>query len=187
MDGQPDDKLGAHIEGIRRQLGLTLDEVAERSGVSRATLSRIERAQTSPTAQVLGRLCPVFGLTVSQLLAAVEIEQPSLVRGDQLSRWVDPDTGFRRSMLSPPTPGYSVEISHGEMPPGKPISYQQAPIAGLEHHIVGLNGRLKVTLGGTAFILGKGDCLRFKLAGQSSFEALDERPATYLIIVRRPG
>jgi transcriptional regulator with XRE-family HTH domain len=181
-----DRRLASRLEAARRARGLTLDELAEQSGVSRATISRIERAETSPTAHVLGRLCPVFGLTMSQLLLDAEAEAPSLIPAGAAPGWTDPETGFRRTSISPPTPGYAVEIVHGELPAGAGIDYDRPPIGGLEHHVVVLDGSLEVTIDGVAHRLRPRDCLRYHLTGASAFRNPGRKQAAYLVVIRRP-
>jgi transcriptional regulator with XRE-family HTH domain len=185
--GELDHRLASRIEAARRQRGLTLEELAAQSGVSRATISRIERGETSPTAQVLGRLCPVFGLTMSQLLLDAEAYAPSLIAADAAPGWTDPETGFRRTSLSPPAPGYAVEIVQGELPAGASIAYDRPPIGGLEHHVVVLDGALEITIEGSAHRLRPRDCLRYRLAGASRFHNPGRRTAAYLVVIRRPS
>lgn len=182
-----DQRLASRLEAARRQIGLTLEELAERSGVSRATLSRLERGETSPTAHVLGRLCPIFGLTLSQLLQDTPQEAPSLVAAEAAPVWTDPETGFRRTSLSPPAPGFAVEVVHGELPAGASIAYAHPPIAGLEHHVVVLDGLLEVEIDATAHRLHPRDCLRYRLTGASRFRNPGRRTATYLVVIRRPS
>ena len=182
-----DGALALRIEAIRRAKGLTLDELAARAGVSRATLSRIERGETSPTAQVLGRLCAAFGMTMSQLLLAVEEDAPRLIRFSEAFTWRDPETGFQRRSLSPPAQGYDTEVIWGELPAGAVISYDASPVAGLEHHIVLMEGQLNFTLSAQEYELRPGDCLRFKLYGASRFaNPMRSGLALYLVIIRRP-
>lgn len=182
-----DRRLAQRLEAARHERALTLDELAARSGVSRATISRIERAETSPTAHVLGRLCPVFGVTMSQLLLDAEAQAPSLVAADAAAVWVDPETGFRRTSLSPPAPGYAVEIVRGELPAGAAIAYEHPPIGGLEHHVVVLDGLLEVVIEGQTHRLRSLDCLRYRLAGASRFHNPGRRTASYLVVIRRPS
>ena len=74
-----DVRLAARLAGLRAERGWSLGELAERSGVSKSTLSRAERAEISPTAALLNRLCGVYGRTMSQLLSEVEAEPAPLV------------------------------------------------------------------------------------------------------------
>jgi transcriptional regulator with XRE-family HTH domain len=182
-----DRRLALRLEAARRARGLTLEELAEQSGVSRATISRIERAETSPTAHVLGRLCPVFGLTMSQLLLDAEAEAPSLIPARTAPGWTDPETGFRRTSISPPAPGYAVEIVHGELPPAARIEYARPPVAGLEHHVVVLDGALEITIDDVVHRLRPRDCLRYRLTGASAFRNPGRKQTDYLVVIRRPS
>ena len=56
--------------------------------------SRVERAETSPTASLLNRLCAAYGLTMSRLLSEIEDEPPELLRPPQQPVWVDRASGF---------------------------------------------------------------------------------------------
>ncbi|MEK9970656.1 MAG: helix-turn-helix transcriptional regulator, partial [Ferrovibrio sp.] len=59
------------MKARREEQGLSLADLAERSGVSKAMISRIERREASPTAALLGRLCAGLDITLSGLMAAV--------------------------------------------------------------------------------------------------------------------
>lgn len=73
-------RLAQRLADLRQQQGWSLEELAQRTGLSRATLSRVERAETSPTASLLNRLCAAYGLTMSRLLSEIEDEPPELLR-----------------------------------------------------------------------------------------------------------
>ncbi|MBO1418612.1 helix-turn-helix domain-containing protein, partial [Streptomyces sp. FH025] len=64
-----DTRLAQRLAELRVERGWTLEELARQADVSRSTLSRVERAEVSPTAALLGRLCAVYGRTMSRLLA----------------------------------------------------------------------------------------------------------------------
>jgi transcriptional regulator with XRE-family HTH domain len=181
-----DQRLAARLAALRQAQGWTLDELAQRSGISRATLSRLERGETSPTASLLGRLCAAFGRTMSRLLAEVEAEPPQLVPSDAQTLWIDPETGFRRRSVSPPASGYAVELIGGELPPGAEIAYPSPPVAGLEQHLWMLGGRLDFEVDGRVYPLAPGDCLRFHLLGPTRFFCPGPEPARYVIALSRP-
>src|SRR5262249_32457732 len=84
-----DTRLGARIRVERENRGWSLPDLAERSGVSRAMINKVERGAASPTASLLGRLSGAFGLTLSMLLARTETDHVGrLVRSDEQFRWV---------------------------------------------------------------------------------------------------
>jgi transcriptional regulator with XRE-family HTH domain len=102
---------------------LALEELSARSGISRATLSRTENNEVSPTAAVLGRLCAAFELTMSRLLAEVEQDHPALVVRQDQPIWIDPETGYRRRSLSPPRSDFDCEFLYCELPADRQIIY----------------------------------------------------------------
>ena len=179
-----DARLASRLRGLRSDRRWTLDELAARSGVSRATLSRIENGEVSPTAAVLGRLCAAFGLTMSRLIAAVEGDAPALVRPAAQPVWIDPETGFRRRALSPPAPDFDCELLRCELPAGARIAYPAPPRAGLEHHLYLDSGALELTLDRRVHRVARGDCLRYRLNGASAFFASGRRPARYFLVIR---
>ncbi len=182
-----DHALAERLVALRQQAGHTLDEVAATSGISRATLSRIERAETSPTAQVLGRLCAAYHVTMSQLLLALEDEAPRVIRGEEALVWEDPATGFRRTALSPPARGYDIELVWSELPPGAVIAYQTPPAPTMEQHIVVFEGRLHLAHGEQGYELGPRDCLRMKLQAAIRFHNPGQDQTRYLVAVRKPA
>lgn len=181
-----DARLAARLGALRLERGWSLDQLAAQSCISRATLSRLERGETSPTASLLGRLCTVYGRPMSRLLAEVEADAPDLLRAERQPVWIDPETGFRRQGISPPAPGYTTELVLCELPPGAAIAYAAPPVAGLEHHLTLLGGQLELALDAVVHALEPGDCLRYHLAGASRFACPGPEAARYLIAISKP-
>ena len=177
-----DRRIAHRLHGLRAERGWSLDDLARRTGVSRATLSRLENADVSPTASVLGKLCAAYGLTMSRLMLMVEDDFPPLLRRDAQPLWTDPESGFRRRSVSPPAQSLSGEALECELDPGVGIAYDEAPRPGLEHHLLLLSGRLRVTVDGRDHDLQPGDCLRYQLFGPSEFLTQDQ-PATYYLFM----
>jgi len=178
-----DFRLAGRLAALRQERGWPLDTLAARSGISRGTLSRIERGETSPTASLLGRLCTVYGRTMSRLLAEVETDPPRLIRHKSQMQWTDPETGFRRRIISPPAHGFRAEVLAGELPAGANIAYEAPPVSGLEQHVWMRSGRLDLTVDGTRYRLATGDCLRFRLFGPSRFFCPGPEPASYVMMI----
>jgi transcriptional regulator with XRE-family HTH domain len=181
-----DRRIALRLARLRADIGWSLDVLAERTGISRATLSRLERSELSPTAAMLGKLCSVYGWTLSRLMAAAETQPPNLVPGAEQPEWKDPESGYRRRAVSPPTPGLRGELVEVHMPAGASVSFDAAPIAGLEHHLWMLEGALSLDVDGSLFRLRPGDCLRYVLAGPSRFQNTGKREARYVIAMVRP-
>lgn len=179
-------RLAGRLAALRVERGWSLDELARRTDVSRSTLSRLERAEISPTASLLGRLCAAYQRTMSQLLAEVEAEPPQLVPADRQTVWRDDAAGFTRRSVSPPHPGLRGEVVEGALRPGADIAYDGPPVPGLEQHIWVLDGALEVTAAGVTHRLAAGDCLRFRLWDRSRFHNPGPHPVRYAVLVVLP-
>src|SRR5438093_9995578 len=103
-------RIAQRLARLRAERGWSLDALAERTDISRATLSRLERSELSPTAAMLGRLCTLYGWTLSRLMAEAEIKPPNLVRAAEQPEWKDPESGYRRRAVSAPAPGLRAEL-----------------------------------------------------------------------------
>lgn len=188
-----DQRIAATVRRLRRDRGWSLDALAQMVGGSRATLSRIENAEVSASAALLGDLAAAFGLTPSRLLHLTEETAPAHVPRAAQPVWRDPDGAMTRRMVSPPAPDLAGEVVEASLAPGARIAYAGAPAepngAGRQQHLVLLEGGLTVSTQGppplrtpdVAATLAPGDCLRFRGGGRTTFAADPARGARYLL------
>jgi len=175
--------IAQRLKSLRAERGWSLDELARRSNVSRATLSRLENAEVSPTASVLGKLCAAYGLTMSRLMHMVEDDFVPLVRRSAQSVWTDPTVGFRRRSVSPPAQGLAAEVLECELEASTCITYDRPPRPGLEHHLFLIEGQLSISIDGQTYDLRPGDCLRYQLFGPSAFTTSEQCSAKYMLFI----
>ncbi|MDQ1081051.1 XRE family transcriptional regulator [Pseudoroseomonas cervicalis] len=180
-------QLAQRLKTEREARGWSLSELAERSGVSKAMISKIERDEVSPTAALLGRLSGAFGLSLSQLLARAEQGAGLLARAAAQPVWRDPETGFLRRAVTPtagpPTP---LELVWGELPPGQAVEYPAAAFAFIQdQQLLVLEGELHFTQGQSPQVLQAGDCLRFGPPDAVRYENRATLPCRYLIALLR--
>ena len=176
-------RLARRLKSLRIERGWPLDELARRSNVSRATLSRLENAEVSPTASVLGKLCAAYGLTMSRLMRMVEDDFAPLVRRNEQPLWTDPTIGFGRRSVSPPAGTLAAEVLECELEPATRITYDRPPRPGLEHHLLLIEGQLNVSIEGQSYELHPGDCLRYQLFGPSAFTTPEQSSARYMLFI----
>lgn len=182
-DVSTDQRLAQRLRALRAERGWSLDDLATRSGISRATLSRLENADVSPTASVLGKLCAAYAMTMSRLMRMVEDDFVPLVRRADQPVWTDPETGFRRRSVSPPAQSLAAEVLECELQPNTHIAYDAPPRPGLEHYLHLVEGQLEITVDGHTHRLEVGDCLRYQLFGASAFATGADSGARYFLFI----
>ncbi|WP_395704301.1 helix-turn-helix domain-containing protein [Aquabacterium sp.] len=184
----PTEAIAGSLKAQRLARGWSLAELAARSGVSKAMISKIERAEASPTATVLGKLSGAFGLSLSALLALAEDQG-----GERLSRraaqpvWQDPETGYRRRVVSPRGergPG-GIELLEIELPPGAEVPYPAAAFAFQRQLILVTEGVLQFDEGAQRHRLAAGDCLQLGAPADCRFVNTGKRSCRYLVVLAR--
>ncbi len=135
---------------------------------------------------MLGTLCSVYGWTLSRLMADAETKPVHRIGRGKQTEWTDPDSGYRRRLVSPPAPGFRGELVEVRVPASAIVAFDTAPVQGLEHHLWMLEGLMVVEIEGAKFELKPGDCLRYILNGESRFENPGKREARYLVAMVHP-
>lgn len=187
MDAELETAIGARIKQLRNTRGLTLDELANASAVSRAMISRIERAEVSPTASLLGRLCAALGLSLSAFFAEEDglASSPLVSRADQ-PVWRDPETGYLRRAVSPPSTTSLVDVVEVEFPAGARVSFPpNVASSGMTQHVWLFEGEMEMTVGDAVHRLKPGDCLFMPVGDGHVFHNPADRPARYCVVLDR--
>ena len=161
--------LAARVRLERTSREWSMDELAQRAGVSRATISKIEREECSPTAVILGRLSGAFGISMSTLLAHAESDSRRLLRYEEQQVWTDPETGYVRRAVSPVS-GAPLQLVHVELPPRAKVTFPANAYRFLHQQIWILSGRLIFWEGQVEYDLRKGDCLQLGSPADCTFE-----------------
>lgn len=177
-------RIAERIRAEREARDWSLADLAERSGVSRAMISKIERGEASPTATLLGRLSGAFGLTLSTLLSRAEEHGRRLCRrGDQVV-WRDPETGYlRRSIVS--ILELPLEMTEVILPPDATVAFPRDAYLFIRQAIWVLDGALEFTEGALTHHLAGGDSLVLGQPEACRFRNPGKRPCHYLVVVLR--
>lgn len=184
---EPDDTAAAIARRVkleRENRAWSLAELAERSGVSKAMISKIERCEASPTATVLGRLSGAFGLPLSVLLALAERAEERLLRRERQPVWCDPATGYVRRAVSPQNGGH-LELLEVTLPADVRVPYPASAFAFQHQQIWVLSGRLEFTEGERVQILDEGDCLQLGAPSDCVFFNPGPEPVRYVVALTR--
>ena len=176
--------VGPRVKALREAGGMSLRDLAERSGVSAPMLSQVERGETSPTLQVAARIAAGLQLRLSQLLRLDEAGAVSIVRRDE--RRAGGAGGHRYEVLTPPLPGQRAEVSRHTLAPravtggpGDPPMHEP----GARETAIVERGTVDLVIDGASHALGAGDCVTFDADLPHHFENRGEEEAALLAIV----
>lgn len=181
-----DQRIAARVAQLRAEAGLSLQALADRSGVSRSMLSLIERGECSATAVVLERVATGLGRMLADLFDAPgALSQPSpLARRAEQAVWQDPGSGYRRRNLSPGGAPPGLQLVEVDFPAGARVAFdsstRERPV---QQQIWLISGELQLTLGEITHALAAGDCLAMRLDQPIVYFNPGRRPARYLVAI----
>jgi transcriptional regulator with XRE-family HTH domain len=187
MDTLVDDlshRLAHRLRLERDTRGWSLADLAERSGVSKATISKIERAEVSPTAAVLVRLASAFDLTLAGLMLRTEGQGERLSRAGEQPVWRDPETGYIRKQVFS-RPDHPVELIRVELPPRRRATLPASSYVHIRQLVWVQTGSLAITEAGQRHVLGAGDCLGFGPPAETTFANETNAPCVYVVALAR--
>jgi transcriptional regulator with XRE-family HTH domain len=177
--------VGTRIRSLREGMGLSLRDLAARSGVSAPMLSQVERGETSPTLVVAHRIAAGLELSLSQLLRLDEGDGVTVVRrgGRVLGGRA---AGHRYEVLTPPLPGQRVELSLHTLAagavtgrPGDPPIHEP----GSRETAFVIEGRLRLVCDGQGHDLEEGDAVTFDSDLSHHFENPGKTATRFVAVV----
>jgi transcriptional regulator with XRE-family HTH domain len=151
--------LAANLRAARQARGWRLDDLAERSGVSRGMLQQIETGRTNPSVATLARISATLGVAIGRLVEPAE-ELGQLVRREAAT----PRRAGRASeacLLINDGQAPFVELWDFTIAVGDEIKSDGHPVGTRELLLVQV-GTLSVDVGGASFEVGSGDALRIR-------------------------
>jgi transcriptional regulator with XRE-family HTH domain len=171
------DLVGPRLRSVRESRGLTLTDVAARTGISKSTLSRLETGQRRPSLELLLPLAQTYRVPLDDLVGAPDVGDPRIrlkprrVNG----RVVVPLTRHPGEVQA-----WKIVVPATQTKP-RPRSHE-----GYEWLYV-LTGRMRLVLGEQDLVLGPGEAADFDTRLPHWFGSAGEGPAEVLSIFGRPG
>jgi len=177
-------RIAARVRQLRATHDLSLEALADRSGVSRSMISLIERGETSATAVVLEKLAAALNITLAALFEPPAADAAPLVRRADQAVWRDPDSGYVRRNVSPSGTLTPIQIVEVDFPAGAHVAYETGNRAPAAHQQVWvLAGQIDVTVGAEQHSLQEGDCLAFVLDRPTAFRNRTRKTARYAVVI----
>jgi len=179
-------QLGERVRVLRRERGWTLELLAERSGVSRAMISKLERGEKNPTLVVAARVAEGLGVSLSQLVGIEARREIVVVPKERRMVMRDPETGFERQLLSPSFGG-ELEFIRNVVPEGSTSGEFPPHRRGVEEYVVVEKGRLRTILGSEEHVLEEGDAAYFEADVAHRFDNVGVGECSYYLVIDSRG
>ena len=178
--------LGERVRGLRGAAGLSLVDLARRSGVSRSMLSEVERGSRTPTVLVLDKIATGLGTSIARLLAEEQSEPMLVLRKSEQSVARD-RSGWERRILSPVLPGVEFEFMRTTLGPRVNAGVFAPHPPGSREYLAVERGRLTVTLDGAPVALGPGDSAYYAGDCRHGFANPGGEPCVYYLAMDVAG
>lgn len=174
--------LPARLKEARRAKGLSLEAVANLSGVSRSMVSQIERGESSPTISTLWNLTRALQVDFAGLLEGSKAsDQIEVLRASEVPSIDNMGQNCRIRILSPPEEAGGHEVYDIEFDKGGALN-SQPHARGAREQLTVLEGAVKVTSGSAVSELSQGDTARYAADIVHSISA--KEPARVFLIVK---
>ena len=180
---EPDVQFGLAVRSRRAQLGITLDQLAEASGVSPGALSRVERGLLG--ASLRNALAIARGLDCD----LGELIQPEgevqITRKGEHRRYLHDDSGVERLAIANPVPGTA--LVQYSLPPGAESNHFAAHRAGTREVFHILDGSVRVWAGQESMLLHAGDTAVLEMDTEHRFANEGRKNARFMLLVIAPA
>ncbi len=182
-----DTPIAESIRRLRSAQGLSLEALAKRADVSKSMISKIERGETSPTANTLGRLAEALDVSLSQLMGLQEKREVIVLREAEQPVFQSVDGSFQRRCLSPIFPTRGVDFVLNTLAAKSRSDLAVRHKSGVDEHLHVTSGRLRVHLGDSAYDLGPGDSIYYQADVAHEFENPGDDEASFFIVIDSTG
>ena len=180
-------RVGATLEALRAQRGLSLDELSRLAGVSKSMLSQIERNQANPTVAVVWRLSTALGVGLGDLLGDTRPAEPllSTVPAHATPLLASPDGKCELRILGPIELAGRFEWYQLTVQPGGSLD-SQAHEPGSREHLTVHSGTLEVHAGAENARLRHGETARYAVDVPHRIHNPGKTTAQALLVVLHP-
>src|SRR4051794_31939965 len=178
--------VGPRVRALREAMGLSLRDLAQRTGVSAPMLSQVERSETSPTLAVAAKIAAGLELTLSQLLRLDEADGVTVVRRSERRGGGAQRAGHIYEIVTPPLPGQRAEVSEHVLAPGAATGGPGDPPmheAGSRETALVTKGSVRLVVGEAHYDLHDGDSVTFDADLPHHFENPQSDEARFLSVV----
>src|SRR5918997_5385585 len=152
-------RFGARVRAARQRQGLTLEALAAAAGISRATLSNLERGEHSPSLTAATNVARALRVSLAELLGDEDRRPVLTIPKAERLVFHDPATGIERQLLSPAFAGRGIEFIRVTLPPFTATDDLRPYHPAIDKYVLVEEGSLQIVGGAQSYLLQEGDAL----------------------------
>ena len=176
------DELPSRLKKARKEQGLSLDAIANISGVSRSMVSQIERGESSPTIATLWNLTQALNVDFAGLLDQGPLDNRiEVLKADQVPSIDNMGDGCQIKILSPPEDVGTHEVYDISLRPGSSLKSQPHG-RGTTEQLTVLSGSVRVMSGEAVAELQAGDTAHYAADLSHEISANNEASRVFLVV-----
>ena len=172
--------------GCCTERGLSLEKLAQASGVSRAMLGQVELAQSAPTINVLWKIAQALDVSFSALIAAPRAGETLVLRASEARRLTSQDGSFSSRALFPLDEARRVEFYELKLTPFG-IERADAHAPGTMENLVVGQGTVEIELLSARHVLHSGDALFFEASSPHVYRNPGAQPVVMYLVMTYPA
>ena len=153
--------VGKNLKRLRTERGLSLERLAQSSGVSRAMLGQVELGQSAPTINVLWKMARALDVPFSALITSNQTSGAKVLRSEAAKRLMSSDGSFQSRALFPFDEPRRVEFYELKLS-AKGVEKAEAHAPGTTENLVVAKGAVEIVVGADTHKLEAGDAILFE-------------------------
>ena len=174
--------VGRNLRRLRTERGLSLEKLAQASGVSRAMLGQVELGQSAPTINVLWKIARAVDVPFSALITTSQTTGVKVLRAEQAKRLLSSDGSFLSRALFPFDEPRRVEFYELKLMP-KGVEKAEAHAPGTTENLVVTSGAVEIDVAGETHRLSAGDSILFEADSPHAYRNAGKADATMYLVM----
>lgn len=176
-------KVGARVRALRRERGLTIEQIASATGLTKGFISQLERDRTSPSLSSIARICDALGVRLSHIFE--RDPAPALVRKAERPTV---DTYFPTSnFLLSSRDEHRLQAIESEVAPGCGAGDELYTLPGEIEFLYVLEGSLELRVGEETHVLEAGDAMTYEMSKPHTWRNVSDSQTLRVLWVAVPN
>jgi transcriptional regulator with XRE-family HTH domain len=176
-------RIGARVRALRRERGLTIEQIAAATGLTKGFISQLERDRTQPSLSSIARICDALGVRLSHIFEREPA--PALVRRHERPQ-VDSSFATENHLLSS-REEERFQAIESEVAPGAGAGDELSSLPGEMEFVYVLEGSLELQVGDEKHVLEQGDAITYPLSKPHTWRNASDTESLRVLWVSVPN